>query len=81
MRSTFALALAGLLVLLMGTPGAHGWDYAVHRAVNEAALDLLPTNFPAWARTPEARERIAFLGGEMDRWRNTAHYPPGTSTT
>jgi len=46
------------------------WDYEGHRAVNLLALDSLPTNFPAFVRTPEARERIAFLGGELDRWRN-----------
>jgi hypothetical protein len=55
--------------LMAGNAGA--WDYEGHRAINELALAALPTNFPAFALTPEARERIAFLAGEPDRWRNT----------
>lgn len=47
------------------------WDYEGHRLINQLALDSLPADFPAFARTPEARERIAFLGGEADRWRNS----------
>lgn len=47
------------------------WDYEGHRLVNQLALDALPTNFPAFVKTPAARERIAFLGGEADRWRNS----------
>ena len=47
------------------------WDYDGHRMVNELALDALPANFPAFVKTPAARERIAFLGGEADRWRNS----------
>lgn len=47
------------------------WDYEGHRLVNQIALASLPTNFPAFVSTPEAAERIAFLSGEADRWRNT----------
>lgn len=56
-------------------PSGRAWDYEGHRLVHEVALDLLPTNTPAFLHTPEARERIGFLGGELDRWRNTPHYP------
>lgn len=55
-------------------PPARAWDYPQHRLINEVALSLLPTNTPAWLHEPSARERIAFLGGELDRWRNTPHY-------
>jgi hypothetical protein len=51
-------------------PMARAWDYEGHRVVNQLALAALPTNFPAFVKTPEARERIAFLAGEPDRWRN-----------
>lgn len=50
---------------------AQAWDYEGHRLVNQIALASLPTNFPNFVRTPEAAERIAFLAGEADRWRNT----------
>lgn len=62
LRILFAL---GLL-----TGHVHAWDYEGHRAVNLLAFAALPTNFPAFALTPEARERVAFLAGEPDRWRN-----------
>ncbi len=61
-----ALAISLPMVATLGA-----WDYEGHRIVNQLALDALPTNFPAFVKTPAARERIAFLGGEADRWRNS----------
>src|SRR5881394_2478234 len=67
----FAAALAvGFLPARVGA-----WDYEGHRVVNQLALASLPTNFPAFVRAPEAQERIAFLAGEPDRWRNTPDLP------
>jgi len=63
----YTLASAVLLVPAL----VHAWDYDGHRVVNQLALASLPTNFPAFVFTPAARERIAFLAGEADRWRNT----------
>jgi hypothetical protein len=67
--------LSGLAVLLtaigVSQLPSRAWDYEGHRLVNQLALASLPTNFPAFALTPEARERVAFLAGEPDRWRNT----------
>ena len=48
------------------------WDYEGHRIVNQLALASLPTNFPAFVRAPAAAERVAFLAGEPDRWRNSS---------
>ncbi len=56
---------------------AAAWDYAGHHAVNELALAALPADFPAFALTPEAQERIAFLAGEPDRWRNAPDVKTG----
>jgi hypothetical protein len=50
---------------------AHAWNETGHRLVNELAVASLPADFPAFARSVEASNRIAFLGGEADRWRNT----------
>jgi len=66
-------ALLGALVC-----NAAAWDYEGHHAVNTLALAALPTNFPAFALTPEARTRIAFLAGEADRWRNVTSTRDGT---
>jgi hypothetical protein len=56
---------------LAAPSAALAWNYPGHRIVNQVALASLPGDFPAWARTPENAERIAFLGGEPDRWRDT----------
>lgn len=56
---------------------ASAWDYEGHHAVNELALTSLPTNFPAFALTPEARDRIGYLAGEADRWRNATDLKTG----
>ena len=62
---TAILALGALAL------NSRAWDYEGHHAVNELALVSLPTNFPAFILEPTARDRIAFLAGEADRWRNT----------
>lgn len=62
-------------VLCSAAVAASAWDYEGHRIVTELALATLPPEFPAFALTPAARERIAFLSGEPDRWRNTADLP------
>ena len=49
---------------------AKAWDYERHRLVNDLALTTLPTDFPSFVQTDSNRERIMFLGGEPDRWRN-----------
>ena len=59
---TFAL---GVLAV-----NARAWDYEGHHAVNELALASLPSDFGIQL-TPELKNRIAYLAGEPDRWRNT----------
>lgn len=49
----------------------HAWDYHGHRTVNQLALKSLPADFPAFVREAGAMERVMFLSGEPDRWRNT----------
>src|SRR5438045_352566 len=70
------LSFAAFAALLWSAPNtASAWDYEGHRIVNQLAMASLPTNFPAFVRTPEAAERVAFLAGEPDRWRNTPDLP------
>ena len=71
---TFASAAA----LIFLSFNAAAWDDEGHHAVNELALAALPANFPAFALTPAARERIAYLAGEADRWRNEKNVKAGT---
>jgi hypothetical protein len=65
------IGLLGGVVLLAANRNAHAWDYNIHRLVNELAVASLPSDFPAFVREPQSVERIAFLSGEADRWRNT----------
>ena len=62
-------------IILFGSLTAFAWDYEGHRMVNQIALASLPANFPAFVRSPAVQERIAFLAGEPDRWRNTTDLP------
>ena len=73
-RTRFPLAVVAVLFVLAG-PSAHAWDYAGHRIVNALALASLPADFPAFVREPAAAERIAFLSGEPDRWKNDTGLP------
>lgn len=67
-----AIALAAMATTLAP---AQAWDYEVHRVINRIATESLPTNFPAFVQLPAVRERILFLSGEPDRWRNTPDLP------
>lgn len=62
--------LACLAVILACAQSILAWDYEGHRTINQLALASLPTNSAAFVREPANAERIAFLGGEPDRWRN-----------
>ena len=75
MKPSRVLCIATLLAACAFTHHTQAWDYEGHRTVNLLALSSLPTNFPAFVFKPEARERIAFLSGEPDRWRNTPDLP------
>lgn len=69
------LTLFLVVVVTMPQAMLRAWDYAGHRAVNQTALAALPADFPAFVRAPVAAERIAFLAGEPDRWRNVPDLP------
>lgn len=75
MKLKLLLAALFAIALSFMPPSAAAWDYEGHRAVNQLALVALPANFPAFVKTPAARERIAFLAGEPDRWRNISDDP------
>lgn len=74
MRSPYWHPILTLLAGLGPLTASWAWDYEGHRLVNQLALQTLPAEFPSFVRTAEARERIAFLGGEADRWRNVPDY-------
>ena len=75
MRPTRFIRPAILALLLIPAAVLQAWDYDGHRIVNQLALASLPADFPAFVHEPAAAERIAFLAGEPDRWRNAADLP------
>ena len=54
---------------------AGAWDYEGHHAINELALASLPKDFGGFELTTALKDRIAFLAGEPDRWRNVSDLP------
>jgi hypothetical protein len=66
--------LSALFVMLtiVVTP-LRAWDYEGHRIVNKLAIASLPKDFPIAVNAPATAERIAFLSGEPDRWRNSTN--------
>jgi hypothetical protein len=65
------------LAVVLGAFGfnAGAWDYEGHRAVNELALASLPPDFGGFELTSALKNRIEFLAGEPDRWRNVGDLP------
>lgn len=61
-----------LLGALLSAATLRAWDYEGHRIVNQLAVAALPADFPAFVREPANAERLAFLAGEPDRWKNVA---------
>ncbi|AOS44675.1 S1/P1 Nuclease [Lacunisphaera limnophila] len=59
-----------LLFALLPAAVLQGWDYHGHRTINQLALAALPADFPAFVQEPAHAERIAYLSGGPDRWRN-----------
>ncbi len=75
MKKRILCTLSAVAFALLATWRASAWDYEIHRVINQLALASLPTNFPAFVQAPPAAERIAFLSGEPDRWRNVRDLP------
>jgi hypothetical protein len=70
-RRSLALALAALSPVV----SLRAWDYEGHRIVNQLALASLPKDFPVFVQAISNLERVAFLAGEPDRWRNVPDLP------
>jgi hypothetical protein len=68
LRRFAALALLPLLAV----PQSFGWGDVGHRMINRLAAESLPSDVPAFLRSPEAVNEIEYLGPEPDRWRSPA---------
>src|SRR5690242_5251416 len=74
-QATILSMRAPFLLALSLTFSAMAYDFEGHHLVNQLAVQALPSTFPEFTKTAAARERIAYLGGEADRWRNTNELP------
>jgi TonB family protein len=72
MKSSFRSHLALVLLSLVAVPASFGWGGKGHSMINRLAAESLPADMPAFMRTPEAINEIAYLGPEPDRWRSRA---------
>ena len=63
---------AALVCMLAQPPAARAWGNSGHRMINRLAASTLPTDVPAFLRSPEAITEIEYLGPEPDRWRSPA---------
>jgi hypothetical protein len=61
--------------VVLAVPGVQAWDYEGHRIVNQLALASLPPEYPRFVHAIANAERVAFLAGEPDRWRNAPDLP------
>lgn len=76
MRRTATHLLSICFLIGLSLRSVSAWDYEGHRVVNQLALASLPKNFPAFVLNSNAQERVAFLAGEPDRWRNVSDELP-----
>ena len=68
LRSQVAL----LFLCLAAVPSSFAWGSKGHKIISRLAVESLPTDMPAFLRTPEAVNEIEYLGPEPDRWRSRA---------
>jgi len=57
---------------LLAVPLSFAWGNKGHTMINRLAAESLPSDMPAFMRTPAAIAEIAYLGPEPDRWRSRA---------
>jgi hypothetical protein len=55
-----------------GSQPCFGWGSVGHTIINRLAAQTLPADVPAFLRTSDAIEEMAYLGPEPDRWRSPA---------
>jgi hypothetical protein len=74
---SFPIRLAACATFVAGliSSAAYAWDYEGHRMVNQLALASLPKEYPQFVHAVAQAERVAFLAGEPDRWRNAPDLP------
>ena len=68
--SSLRFGAAAVLLPLLAVPPAFGWGPDGHKLINRLAGAALPMDVPAFLRSPEALDALAYYGPEPDRWRS-----------
>jgi hypothetical protein len=71
-KAISALFVLSIIVSIFNAPSVNAWGDEGHRWINRAAAERLPDDVPAFFRNAGAR--LAFLGPEPDRWRDTREF-------
>ena len=66
------IAAAIFLLPLLTVQQAFAWGMDGHMLINRLAGASLPTDLPAFLRSPAALDALAYYGPEPDRWRSPA---------
>ena len=72
LSSPLRVATAALLLPILAVTPAFGWGSDGHKMINRLAGAALPADVPAFLRSPEALDALAYFGPEPDRWRSPA---------
>jgi hypothetical protein len=67
--------LLGIAAALAVAPRGWAWDYDGHRLITQLSLSALPREYPQFVHAVANAERVTFLSGEPDRWRNVPDLP------
>ena len=73
-RFSFPLRFAAAVCLLplMTVQQAFAWGLEGHKLINRLAGSALPSDVPAFLRSPEGLAALEYYGPEPDRWRSPA---------
>ena len=63
-----AVAMIAMMIPV-ATPSAHAWGVDGHHMINRMAGMNLPSDVPAFLRTPEALDALEYYAPEPDHWR------------
>jgi hypothetical protein len=70
LATTLRFAAAVCLVPLMTVQQSFAWGSDGHKLINRLAGSALPSDVPAFLRSPEAINALEYYGPEPDRWRS-----------
>ncbi|NYF79465.1 S1/P1 nuclease [Granulicella arctica] len=72
LSSALRISAAVFLLPVMTVQQSFAWGPVGHKMINQLAGMALPTDVPAFLRSPEAIAALGYYGPEPDRWRSTA---------